>query len=98
MRTVEMADTCDSGDAERTRYVSRSVLVFLLWLAIALLVGLFAFLTGHLAARRAVVAVVLLWVGFGCVAFALVRVGRRTQQRIRPSGPGGSLPSHPGRE
>ena len=92
MRTVEMADTSDSGGPERTGIrVTQRVWVFLLWLAIGALIGLLAFVTGRLAAREAVVAVVLLWVGYGCAAFALVQLGRRIQRRIRPS------ESHPGR-
>ena len=99
MRTVEMADTSDSGDHERTGIrLKQRVGVFLLWLAIGALIALLAFVTGRLAARAAVVAVVLLWVAFGCAAFVLVHVGRRVQRRIRPSGPGGDTSSHPGRE
>ena len=99
MRTVEMADTSDSGGPERTGIrVTQRVWVFLLWLAIGALIGLFAFVTGRLAAREAVVVVVLLWVGYGCGAFALVHIGRRVQRRIRSSGPGGDTSSHPGRE
>jgi len=64
--------------------LTQRVGVFLLWLAIGGLIGLLAFVTGRLAAREAVIAVVLLWVGYGCAAFALVHVGRRIQRRIRP--------------
>jgi len=98
MRTVEMADTSDSGGPERTgiRFTQR-VGVFLLWLAIGALIGLLAFVTGRLTAGEAVVTVVLLWVGYGCAAFALVHIGRRIQRRIRPSEPGRDPSSHPGR-
>ena len=88
MRTVDMTDTSDPGGPERTGIRLRQrVGVFLLWLAIGVLIVLLAFLTRHLVARKAVVVVVLVWVAIGCAAFALTRFGRRTQRRIRPSGP-----------
>ena len=86
MRTVEMTHTSDPGHAKRSRYIRRNLLVGLLWLAIGVLIVLLAFLARHLAARKEVVAVVLVWVAFGCAAFALTRFGQRTQRRIRPSG------------
>ena len=93
-----MADTSDSGDRERTVIRLRQrVGVFLLWLAIGAFIGLLAFVTGHLAAGEEVGAVILLWVGYACVAFALVLVGRRIQQRIWPSEPGRDPSSHPER-
>ena len=93
-----MRDTSDSGGPERTGLrVTERVYVFLLCLAIGALIGLLAFVTGRLASGDAVVAVVLLWVGFGCAAFALALIGRRIQRRIRPSEPGRDPSSHPGR-
>ena len=87
MRTVEMTHAPDSGHANRSRFSGRNLLVGLLWLAIGVLIVLLAFLARHLAARKEVVVVVLVWVAFGCAAFVLTRFGRRSQRRIRPSGP-----------